>query len=73
MNRCNELKDRATRRQCAYPATIPAELPVWPDLASQTTWRTRLSSLASAAGYAAAIMVATGAVAALTVLLWRQP
>lgn len=72
MNRCNELENRAARRQRAYPATLPAELPVWPDLALRPTWRARLASLVSVAGYAAAIMVATGAVTALTVLLWRQ-
>jgi hypothetical protein len=68
---CRQGRDCPVRRQPAYPATLPPELPVWPERAPQPRWRRRLRSVASAAGYAAMTMLAFGA-ALLMAHIWAE-
>ena len=62
---CRQGRDCPVRRQPPYPATLPPDLPVWPDRSPPA--RRRAASLAkSLAGRAAcivALMCAAGSVA----------
>lgn len=69
MNCCNEWgncrqgRDCPVRRQAAYPATVPPNLPGWDDNSNVCeNARTRLANIASVAGYAAVVMLGIGLV-----------
>ena len=66
---CRQGRDCPVRRQRAYPATLPPDLPVWPDRRAKPIWRQRLSAVASAAGYAAFTILAMGAAVLVSVML----
>ena len=66
---CRQGRDCPVRRQRAYPATLPPELPVWPDKKPMPAWQQRLLNLASCAGYASVVMLCIGSAAA-AVYVW---
>ncbi len=74
---CQQGRNYPVRRQSAYPATIPPELPVWPQPSSQPPWRARLVSVAWAVANAAAILLTAVTASLLTLLvlraLWGMP
>jgi hypothetical protein len=69
---CNQGRDCPVRRQRAYPETLPPELPLWPQSASRPGWRERLANVATAAGYAAVIMLAMGGAMLLSLGFGRR-
>jgi len=66
---CDQGRNCPVRRQRAYPATLPAELPVWPDTAKASTLR-RIGRIAAAlAGYVVLLMALMCAATAVAVWL----
>ena len=63
---CRQGRDCPVRRQAPYPATLPPDLPVWPDRDRDALWRRRLQELAFVAGHAAVaiLMLVCAAMAA---------
>lgn len=60
---CRQGRDCPVRRQAAYPATLPPNLPGWDDNTNAcTTARKRLTNIAAVAGYAAVVMLGIGLV-----------
>lgn len=69
---CRQGRDCPVRRQRAYPATLPPDLPVWPDDQPVPVWKQRLLNLGSVAGYAGVIVLTLGC-AVLAVHAWVAP
>lgn len=60
---CRQGRYCPARRQAAYPATLPPNLPGWGDNSNACEHaRKRLASIASVAGYAAVVMLGIGLV-----------
>ena len=60
---CRQGRDCPARRQAAYPATLPPNLPGWTDNSNACeTERKRFANIASVAGYAGVIMLGIGLV-----------
>lgn len=60
---CRQDRDCPVRRQAAYPATLPPNLPGWTDNSNSCEHaRKRLANIASVAGYAAVVMLGIGLV-----------
>lgn len=64
---CRQGRDCPARRQAAYPATLPPNLPGWADNSNACEHaRKRLVSIAAVAGYAAVVMLGVGLVLLIT-------
>ena len=68
---CRQGRDCPVRRQAPYPATLPPDLPVWPDRDRDALCRRRLQAISSAAGYAAVAILMLGC-AAMAAAGWVQ-
>ena len=66
---CRQGCDCPARRQAAYPATLPPNLPGWDDNSNAcTNARKRFANIASVAGYSAVIMLVIGLVLVLVMV-----
>ena len=54
---CRQGRDCPVRRQRAYPATLPPNLPVWPEPEPLPDWKRRVLNIAAALGYAGLLVV----------------